>query len=373
MKIAFLWSGISGYAARCWQELGRRPGIDVLAVTCQQRHSQTQFSTDLAVGFQFLSLGQSERNDRLALEKPLAEFHPDALFVSGWFNTEYMRLAMSYAKRNCPVIVCMDNPRRPGSLRQFLGRYKFARYFRLADGVFIPGERGWQFARYLGFPEYRIWRGLYGIDFDGLKPLVTRRRQGQWPRRFLFVGQICERKGIIPLIDAYRRYRQSVDNPWPLRLCGIGPLSDRVRDIEGIELQGFVQPAALHLHLAEAGVFVLPSLSDPWPLAIVEACAAGLPVICTQACGSSVELVRSFQNGLVCPTGDESALTRSLCWMHAHSDQLPTMGEYSVSLASAYSSQRWADRVISLLDDVQVLKRDGAPRLARWGSTWWAR
>ena len=60
--------------------------------------------------------------------------------------------------------------------------------------------------------------------------------------------------------------------------------------------RGFVQPADQAAIWAEHGAFALASRYDPWPLVIVEACAAGLPVIHSEACGSAVELVRPVRH-----------------------------------------------------------------------------
>jgi glycosyltransferase involved in cell wall biosynthesis len=117
----------------------------------------------------------------------------------------------------------------------------------------------------------------------------------------------------------------------------------------GVEDLGFIQPADLPRVLAEQGVFVLPSHWEPWGLVVLEACASGLPVICTEACGSSVELVRSFYNGLTCPTEDVDAIAKAMRWCHAHHAQLPEMGRRSEEVARPYSAQMWADRVMSML------------------------
>ncbi len=154
-------------------------------------------------------------------------------------------------------------------------------------------------------------------------------------------------------------YRDAVDEPWPLRTCGSGPLREQFTQTEGIEDFGFVQPADLPEHLVESGVLVQASLDDAWPLTIVEACAAGLPVVCSEACGSSVELVRPYHNGLIAATEDPISLANRLLWMHTHYDELETMGVRSGQLGAAYSAERWADRVLGILSDLETQQRGG--------------
>jgi glycosyltransferase involved in cell wall biosynthesis len=171
------------------------------------------------------------------------------------------------------------------------------------------------------------------------------------PRAFGYVGRYVPSKGIDVLADAYASYRREVSDAWPLLTCGRGPLKARLDDA-GARDRGFVQPARLKKFLEGVGVLVLASRLDPWPLAVVEACAAGLPVICTEACGCVVEMVRSFHNGLTVATGDVAALTGALRWMHDHPQRLAEMGGRSRELAAAYSAGAWARRWSAVIDKV---------------------
>src|SRR5262249_15000706 len=148
------------------------------------------------------------------------------------------------------------------------------------DRVFVTGERSFQFARLLGFSESRVRRGVYGVDYDSFAPLLERRlaRSDGWPRKFIYTRRYVADKAIDTLLAGYTRYRSMVQDPWALTCCGRGPWASHIRDTPGATNMGFVQPEALPDLLVEHGAFVLASRFDPWPLVIVEACAAGLPV-----------------------------------------------------------------------------------------------
>ena len=100
---------------------------------------------------------------------------------------------------------------------------------------------------------------------------------------------------------------------------------------------------------AEAGVFVLPSRFDPWPLALVEAAAAGLPVICSDACGSAVEIVRSGYNGVRVADENTEALASALARIHDTHDALPEWGRRAQQFAMPYSAEQWAERWARML------------------------
>jgi glycosyltransferase involved in cell wall biosynthesis len=135
-----------------------------------------------------------------------------------------------------------------------------------------------------------------------------------------------------------------VREPWPLVCCGKGELASHLKGVEGIEDRGFVQPRDQPDLFASQGVFVMPSRFDPWPLVIAEASAAGLPIVCTNACGSAVELVRPMVNGVYAADRDPEDLAARMAWMHEHHADLPRMGRASRDLAQSYSAQMWAER-----------------------------
>jgi UDP-glucose:(heptosyl)LPS alpha-1,3-glucosyltransferase len=116
---------------------------------------------------------------------------------------------------------------------------------------------------------------------------------------FACVGSGFERKGVAALLEALRRRREA---GWALvagkdkraaryhalaRRLGI---SERVRFVGGVS---DVRP-----YLAAADAFVLPSLYDPFPNAVLEAMAAGLPVVTSGKCGAA-EIVKEGESGFV--------------------------------------------------------------------------
>jgi len=121
---------------------------------------------------------------------------------------------------------------------------------------------------------------------------------------------------------------------------------------EGIDDRGFVQPDALPELLQTHGVFVLPSRYEPWGVVLAEALSGGLPVVCTEACGASVELVRPYFNGLTVATDDADALARGLRWMHEHVELLPSMGAAGRPIAAAFAATVWAARWGAMFEEL---------------------
>lgn len=76
----------------------------------------------------------------------------------------------------------------------------------------------------------------------------------------------------------------------------------------------------------QADVFLLTSLAEGWPLAIVEACHFSLPIIMTDV-GSAGELVVDNESGLVIPVNDGPALTVAMKKVMADGDLRKRIGE----------------------------------------------
>jgi glycosyltransferase involved in cell wall biosynthesis len=134
----------------------------------------------------------------------------------------------------------------------------------------------------------------------------------------LFVGRLYpEQKGLVPLVHALaqvppqlRLRLRLVGEDWGgealvMRLArGLG-VEDRV------VLTGPLSRAQLLGEYARADIFVLPSLFDSTPIVLLEAMAAGLPIVATRV-GGIPEVLAEGENALLCPPNDPVALADAL-------------------------------------------------------------
>ena len=136
------------------------------------------------------------------------------------------------------------------------------------------------------------------------------------PGRILFLGRAGERKGLFDLLDAVASLQAS--HP-ALRLAigGDGDL-DAVRQrcqalgiAAHVEILGWVGPAERTAQLARAAIFCLPSHAEGLPMAMLEAMAAGRPVVVTPV-GGIPGAVNDQDNGLLVPVRDPTALAAAL-------------------------------------------------------------
>jgi len=349
MTIVFFWTGVSAPLAACWRALAAVPGVRLVVYVELADRSDTDYRPDaLLAGIDCRIRRAGDPFDRRAFAAEVAALEPDACIVLGWRSRMCRAAAESPELAGVPRIFAFDMVYTP-SLRKWLAPFMLHRYLRRFRLAFVPGERSAAYARHLGFPEAAIEKGLVGIDMAPYERAHRERRAlPAYPRRLLYVGRLVQDKAIDVLVAAYRRYRGTVADPWPLTCCGMGPEAWRLEGVEGIENLGFVQPADLPAVYARHGAFVLASRVEVWGFVLMEAVAAGLPVACTRACGASVELVRPFFNGQTCEADDVAGLAAALGWLHAHEAELPEMGARGVPLAAAFSTDVWVGRVLEL-------------------------
>ncbi len=349
MKVVFCWSGMQGYMASCLQALHRRDAMELYVIHLD--FNDVPYQEDLLNGIPNDKLQASHPNKAIA--QMVADRKPDIVFLCGWFYTPYRKLLLRDELQAAKFLLGMDTP-WSGSWRQRLNQVRLRGFVRRMEKVVVAGPRTREFARRLGASPNQILPGLYGFDFTKFGALgISRPDEGPtWPKRFLFAGRYVPEKGLGVLMDAYRQYRSAVVDPWPLDCCGTGPDAPRLRGHQGVQDLGYVLPSALPAVFSERGVFVMPSLEEPWGVAIAEAAATGLPLICSDRCGAADDLLRLYHNGLLVPAGNATALADAMKWMHEHHYAFRTMGVRSRSLAAAFSADAWADRMHACFTEV---------------------
>jgi glycosyltransferase involved in cell wall biosynthesis len=351
LRIAILWTTLSGYVAAELRALVDE-GVEVLLFH-RAAHDTAPFDYE-RLGGGYEAIEWSDAPDQAQLAARLDAFGPDALLVCSWHIAPYRRVARRFAGRALRI-VAMDNPWLR-TARQVAGVVVSPLVLRPAyDAVLLPDERSMTFAAKLGFPlERSIW-GMNTCDVPLFAEVADQRRDALPPRQFLFVGRLVEDKAVDILAAGYESYRDQVDDPWPLLVAGAGPQATLLEGIPGVEMLGFVQPDDLPKVFATAGCLVLPSRFEPWAVVVHEATVAGLPVVCSQACGAAARLVLDGYNGVVFTPGKVDAFRKALLRVHRATDgERRAMGQASLSLAGQYTPQRWAQNLVRRVHDLRL-------------------
>jgi glycosyltransferase involved in cell wall biosynthesis len=268
----------------------------------------------LATLLEPLALRRYLKRERIELLQTLL-FHSD---VAGRIAGRLAR--WSDAGKRRPVIVSSV---RASNLRNRGWQFRLARWTApLADAFTPVSRRTLEFsARTEGVAAERATVIPNGIDFaewNSLPDAAAARAKLRLPRDAFVVctlGRLHEQKGIEFLLAAARTVAEQVPSATFL-VAGYGPLRERLEaqarrlgvDTR-VQFLGYRRDIAVLL--AASNVFVLPSLWEGMSNAILEAMAAGKPVVATAVDGA-VDQVLPGETGLLVPPGDADALARAL-------------------------------------------------------------
>lgn len=164
-----------------------------------------------------------------------------------------------------------------------------------------------------------------------------------------YAGHLSQRKGIAYLFDSVQR----IDFPWKLTLAGPKP-AERCSALEGIldhsrcRWLGAIPHATLLQEMSRAHVFVLPSLVEGLALVILEAMAAGLPVITTPNSGA-VGCIDENENGFIVPVRDAEAIASRLATLYDHEDRRFAMALAAIAKAEKLSWSRFEHQISGLV------------------------
>lgn len=193
------------------------------------------------------------------------------------------------------------------------------RYFRLVKSLTSHVVFDCDYVRRLLAPRIGYPAGKCSIILNGI-PLEAFLAHpaapgSHWPRiRFGTIGRLVPAKGHSVLIDAFARVcRESPDAE--LSIFGYGPLETnlaaqiaRLGLQNRIRLEGRTSDSAATLQ--DLDVFVFSSLNEGLPLVILEAMAAGLPVVSTNVGG--IPEVLPPDSAWLCPPADPDALAAAM-------------------------------------------------------------
>ncbi|WP_075109898.1 glycosyltransferase [Halofilum ochraceum] len=157
------------------------------------------------------------------------------------------------------------------------------------------------------------------------------------PFRFLFVGQIIERKRLNLLVDALSMLPRE---DFELIVIGDGPSSQYLRlwadhALNGrVKWDGQIPMAEVRERMSAADCLVLPSRHDGWGAVVSEALMAGTQAVCSDRCGAA-EAVRASGAGGVFRSGDTGELSRILQRLMAEGRPNPDRRRHLASWAKS--------------------------------------
>lgn len=252
------------------------------------------------------------------------------------------------------VITMHGNQHMTGALRR---RLALRLAFRLSRAVVaVSHETREHLVQTLGKSAARVQTILNGVPRRHGDPYRIRQEFGLGANDLmvLSVGGLHKRKGHALLIQSLARLR--ADRSWKLIIAGRGPeqenLDSLIRELDLVERVHLVgQREDVPDLQAAANLFVMPSLWEGLPLAILEAMLAGTPVIASAASGIP-EAIEHGVDGLLVPPGDLDALTDALTILLSDARLREKLGRGGMDRAMRdFTISRMADDYITVYEN----------------------
>ncbi len=216
------------------------------------------------------------------------------------------------------------------------------------------------------FSNDLIVKGLGSVSADRVK-VIPPGIESSWfevernhvdPNRILFWGRVEEEKGLPELFDSLTKM-VSKKPDIKLTLVGEGNRLQEYKTLaadlglsSNVEFTGWLSDREIQKRVAQSSIGVFPSRIESFGLSVVEAMAAGLPVIAARA-GAVPENIEEGVTGRLVPVNDSSSLTEAIL---AALEDPPSAENMAKSAKSAvrekFSWEKAADNMLELYESL---------------------
>jgi phosphatidylinositol alpha-mannosyltransferase len=183
----------------------------------------------------------------------------------------------------------------------------------------------------------------------------------------VYVGRLEQRKGVAHLIRAFARLQRQYPR-LRLVLGGDGPeraaLEQLVRQLglERVVFLGYVPAADLPRLLAAADLFCAPATyAESFGIVLVEAMAAGLPIVAAANAGYA-GLLAAHPGNLLVPPGNDRALAGAIAILVEQPEYARELGARNRDAAQQYSWEHVGQTILALYDHVCAARRKSIKR-----------
>lgn len=273
------------------------------------------------------------------LGKELSKFDPDvvhthlgaSVYCAPWVILNHVK--MLHTLHNIPE-------KESGKIRRSVLRALFKA--KIAVPVAISPSNQQLTAVYYGLPDTRVEMIENPVDAEAFFDSNPK----SWSSRyyeFIHIARFEEAKNHEALIEAFARLRSSDERFASVRiaLVGSGPLEEKIKSLvyelglsDAVSFLGVRDDISDLLH--ESKCLVLPSLYEGLPLTVLEAMAAGLPVIAS-AVGGIPDVVEDGSTGFLFDPHDRDALITAMSTILTKPSLAMDMGRAGKTAVIRYS------------------------------------
>jgi glycosyltransferase involved in cell wall biosynthesis len=291
------------YREPLFRALSERPELDICVIYQSAGQPSWDVPTDWfprehpypAVhlrGWQRRRAGRTPIVSPRGLERALRRADPDCVVV--WEYGAASLRALAWCRRHRRAYLIFTEC--PPAIDSMLPGWQLALHRRLArraDGLIAASSAARERLLAFGVPDERIFVALQAADVERFR-IASQDHEGV---KVISVGRLVPDKNFATLIRAVRPGAR-------LEIVGTGFLGDELKGLAGelgapVRFLGHVSPEELPSLYAAADIYALVSTYEPFGVAVREAAAAGLPIVCSRAAGAAGDVAIEGRNALL--------------------------------------------------------------------------
>ncbi len=236
------------------------------------------------------------------LERALSDADPECVVVSEYGPASLRAFAWCRRHHRAYVIFTECTP----GIDPLLPGWQLALHRRMAgkaDGLIAASSAARARLETFGVPDERIAVALQAADVEPFRRAAAANghpRGDDGPLRVISVGRLVPDKNFAGLIEAVARIRGRAE----LEIVGSGFLEPDLKELAArleapVRFRGHLPPGELPSLYAAADAYALISTYEPFGVAVREAAAAGLPIICARTAGAAGDVAIDSRNALL--------------------------------------------------------------------------
>jgi glycosyltransferase involved in cell wall biosynthesis len=234
----------------------------------------------------------------------------DLFVLGGWEAPFYIRTLLIAKRRRIPVIIFYESTQDSHRFKNFFIRRIRSSILSQADFIVTAGAASTKAVKAMGIAAEKIITLFNPVDVTWFHSFaIEHRSPATLGHRYIYVGQLIERKNIATILSSFAVIRNDGDT---LTIAGDGPLAQELKNlaaslgiVASVIFAGHRNQEELAKLYATSNTFILASTNEVWGLVVNEALASGLHVVVSDKCGVA-EFVKDMKGTYTCSTDQKS-------------------------------------------------------------------
>ena len=300
-----------------------------------------------------------------ALENQASTDESTLFIFAGWRDRTIFPVMRRRWWKHYPHAFWSDTPKVEGGIPRKLVNAVQRFFASRAIAMLATGTPAIENYAKIGIPREKLRNFPFIVDPDHFAKAIAIRRQRP-------VGSPCTFVLAARLIDSLKGQRVAIralavakktipQTPLRLIIAGVGPDEAALRAFaaeQGVaaetSFRGWVEYDDIPALFGSADALVLPSRWDPFPVAVIEAMAAGLPVLGSSACGSVQERVVDGVNGFIHSATEFAVLAEHMVAIASSTEMRAMMEKNALATSRINGIEEAAEVVTSLLREIEM-------------------